>query len=115
MPRNGKRKHVVIDLTQDDNFSPSQRIRTGQVGSSNASSSRVRSYASSPSFIGQGGTHVYRPAPASSQSSQRSTREVESSQRLSASQHDSELLDLTQDDDGPQLELYGTIGMNIRK
>ena len=81
-----KRAHDVVDLTGDDESETRQtRPATG--------SSSQRQHQSYP---GQGGTSVYGGS---------------SSQNVPSSTAEPDYLDLTQDDEGPPLELYGTFRM----
>jgi hypothetical protein len=88
MPRRpAKRAHDLIDLTGDDESETRQK-RPAPNGHHNQQQH-------SP---GQGGTSVY--GSSSSQAAPSSTAEPD-------------YLDLTQDDDGPPLELYGTFGTTL--
>ncbi|KAM0563595.1 hypothetical protein ACHAPJ_001319 [Fusarium lateritium] len=89
MPRKAKRAHELIDLTGDDESETRQK-RPARANANGQSSQHQRA----PSFYpGQGGTSVYGNS---------------SSQNAPSSTADPEYLDLTQDDDGPPQELYGT-------
>ncbi|KAF4954064.1 hypothetical protein FSARC_12231 [Fusarium sarcochroum] len=94
MPRNAKRAHDLIDLTGDDESETRQK-RPARANANGQSGQHQRA----PSFYpGQGGTGVYGNS---------------SSQAAPSSTADPEYLDLTQDDDGPSLELYGTFAGKI--
>lgn len=99
-----KRGLNVVDLTGDDSGRQAKRQSAAPVSSS----------------TGVGGTFVYNtlsngagdlPGPGS----QNGRPPLSSSQPLTTSQmadYEREVLDLTQDDEGPARELYGTFGKN---
>jgi hypothetical protein len=85
MPRRpAKRAHDLVDLTGDDESETRQK-RPAPSGHQNQHHH----------YPGQGGTSVYGTS---------------SSQTVPSSTAEPDYLDLTQDDDGPPLELYGTLG-----
>jgi hypothetical protein len=85
MPRSTKRAHDFIDLTGDDESETRQK-RPALNGPSSQHQHQNRP--------GQGGTSVYGSGS--------------SSQNVPSSTAEPDYLDLTQDDEGPPLELYGT-------
>ncbi|KAF4995851.1 hypothetical protein FDECE_12665 [Fusarium decemcellulare] len=95
MPRRrpAKRAHEFIDLTGDDETETRPKRPALAAGKSNAQRSTP----------GQGGTSVYGSQPSSS-------RDVFASQ---SSVFEPEYLDLTQESDGPPVELYGTFAGKI--
>lgn len=103
MPRPAKRTHELIDLTGDDsdtgtNESHGKRPALVQHPQRNARNARE-----TPVYPpGLGGTSVYSTAPQSSNAL------AASSQLVPVIEPD--VLDLTQDSDEPDRELYGTFG-----
>lgn len=87
MPRRAKRAHDLIDLTGDDDESETRQKRPALNGPSSQHQHQ--------NYPGQGGTSVYGAT---------------SSQNVPSSTAEPDYLDLTQDDEGPPLELYGTFG-----
>lgn len=85
-----KRAHDVVDLTGDD------ESETRQKRPATGSSSQRQHQSQSQSYPGQGGTSVYGG----------------SSQNVPSSTAEPDYLDLTQDDEDPPLELYGTFRMS---
>lgn len=83
-----KRAHDVVDLTGDDESETRQKRP--------ATGSSIQRQHQSQSYPGQGGTSVYGGS---------------SSQNVPSSTAEPDYLDLTQDDEGPPLELYGTFRM----
>ncbi|KAF5022345.1 hypothetical protein F66182_5594 [Fusarium sp. NRRL 66182] len=93
MPRFAKRTHDFVDLTGDDD--DESETRQKRPARANDQSSQPRA----PSFYPrQGGTSVSGNS---------------SSQVVPSSTADPEYLDLTQDDEGPAMELYGTFSGKI--
>ncbi|KAG5983371.1 hypothetical protein E4U55_000109 [Claviceps digitariae] len=86
----------VVDLTGDDFESQPQAKRP--------------SPASGTFSTGLGGSSVYTSSPLGGQSSTSSTQPMSSSQ---TALYENEVLDLTQDDDGPPRELYGIFNTKI--
>lgn len=96
MPARQKRSFQdVVDLTGDyESQLPAKRHSPAQATSS----------------TGLGGSSVYNSSPSGTQVNRHA---ISSSQPMSSSQtaaYENEVLDLTQDDDGPVRELYGTFG-----
>ncbi|KAL4729593.1 hypothetical protein ACLX1H_004013 [Fusarium chlamydosporum] len=90
MPRRAKRAHDLIDLTGDDDESETRQKRPALNGPSSQHQHQ--------NYPGQGGTSVYGAT---------------SSQNVPSSTAEPDYLDLTQDDEGPPLELYGTFDGKI--
>ena len=91
MPR--PQKHSIV-IDQDDSDSPPSKQQKNGTGSAQLGSS------------GLGGSRVYQTRPASSVPSH-----IPNSQSFGdADAHEAEPIDLTQEDDGPERELYGTLG-----
>ncbi|KAF4342905.1 helicase-like transcription factor [Fusarium beomiforme] len=88
MPRRDKRAHNLIDLTGDDESETRQK-RPARNDHHNQQHQQ---------YAGQGGTSVYGSS---------------SSQTVPSSTAEPDYLDLTQTDDGPPLELYGTFDGKI--
>ncbi|CAM1511353.1 Fc.00g088660.m01.CDS01 [Cosmosporella sp. VM-42] len=107
MPRRSKRAIEVIDLTGDDSTretQPNKRLALG-----NKQPSQLNSNATPRSSRASGSS---RKQPSGSQPS--SSQNFNSSQLSQAVLvHEPEVLDLTQDDDGPTRELYGTFAGKI--
>ncbi|GKU21611.1 unnamed protein product [Fusarium langsethiae] len=92
MPRSAKRAHEFIDLTSDDESETRQK----RPALNGPSGQHQRESQNRP---GQGGTNVYGGGS--------------SSQNAPSSTAEPDYLDLTQDDEGPPLELYGTFSGKI--
>ncbi|ROW09848.1 hypothetical protein VMCG_02613 [Cytospora schulzeri] len=103
-PAPRKRPREVIDLTSDD--SPLPRTKNPRTTASSSQSSHYPGYAR-PTQSSQASSHTHGYSqPSSSQApGQRFTSQQRNN---SVGDEDSEVLDSTQADDGPALELYGT-------
>ncbi|PNY27303.1 Helicase-like transcription factor, partial [Tolypocladium capitatum] len=113
MPRTAKKRGIgidVVDLTGDESPAKRPALAVGQPCRSNstASLSHVPSYST-----GIGGSGVYGSSPQSSWSgsSARTGNAGVASSQLGT--QEPEYLDLTQDDDGPPTELYGSFDGKI--
>lgn len=97
MPRPQKRSWEVVDLTGDE-ARPRQAKRPAL---SSSQSSHLNPVSPSTESPGRGGSRVYDSTYGSSQTVP----------PTSTAAYEPEVLDLTQEDDGPARELYGTFGM----
>lgn len=121
MPRTSRKRASddVIDLTGEPHQVGGQAKRAAL---STSHASRRTHGPSSFNSTGIGGSSVYGSSPQSSlsaagSSSRGPSQSSQSSQSTPASQggsDDLEFLDLTQDDDGPPTEFYGSFGSQAR-
>jgi SWI/SNF-related matrix-associated actin-dependent regulator of chromatin subfamily A3 len=113
-PRKAKRAHEVIDLTEDNSETQS-RTRTIDTGGTNkrrAVGARPSPHATPYVPAGTGGTSVYNNASNGDASSTSQLPPTQASQQVPLVEPD--VLDLTQDDEGPTLELYGSFGASLQ-
>lgn len=123
MPRTAKKRGTdVIDLTGDDDQRGSQAKRPALAASQPSRLNSTSSLNHAPSYsTGIGGSSVYSSSPQSSwtgssvRTGNAGVASSQSSQPLQSSQlgtQEPDYLDLTQDDDGPPTELYGSFGLS---
>lgn len=102
MPRGGRKRGLdIVDLTDDP---PNPPKRAAVSPASNGSGYQPRAvYATSNGYNPTPSAyHTQRPSHAAAHTS--------SSQTVPSSQWEPDVLDLTQDDEGPERELYSTLG-----
>ena len=105
MPQSKKRAHAVIDLTDDD----SRGNNAKRPALISTPASHLNSNASFPFSTGLGGSNVYShsPVPLPRQSAPKSSSQHPSNSQASVREPD--VLDLTQEDEGPGVEFYGVL------
>ncbi|KUI54814.1 hypothetical protein VP1G_02180 [Cytospora mali] len=112
MPPRQKRPHEVIDLTGDDLTPPRAKIpRT--TASTASQSSHYPGYSSSQASRATQSSQAFYASGSSHPSSSNTTSQRFTSQQRNESFGNEEPEDLTQADDGPVLELYGTMDNKI--